>query len=175
MSIGQLHVLGERMRDTEGDGEIVGEEIAGDGEGSGEGDAAFGEEGDVHGTAADIHEEHAEFLFFFGEHGVGGREGLGDQFRHGEIRAGDALHDVFDHIAGGGDDVGIHGEAAGGEADGIADAGLAIHPEAAGNGVDHLVVGRDGDGGDGGGHDGLDFFPTDLAGTPREGGVRRGR
>jgi hypothetical protein len=60
---------------------------------------------DVGGAAADVDQDHAEFLLVAGQHRVGRRHRLQDQVRHFQAAAAHALDDVLHRRHRAGDDV----------------------------------------------------------------------
>lgn len=63
-----FRVLGRR---TQGHGDVIGDLVAGDQDHRGMADRAFGEDRDIGGAAADIHQAHAQFLLVLGQHRIG--------------------------------------------------------------------------------------------------------
>ena len=128
------------------DGDVVGQVVAAQGEHRGVLDGPVGEDGDVGGAAADVHQADAQFLLVGGEH----RLGRGQLLQHdvGHVQAGPVagFDDVLGAGHGAGDDVHLGLQADAAHAERLADAVLLVDDELLGQDMDDLPVHGDGDG-----------------------------
>ena len=109
--------------------DVVGDGVAAERNHGRVADDALLENGNVGGAAADVDERHAGLLLFFAQDGGAGGDGLEDELI--DLQAGplDAAVDVLGRGRLSGDDVEVGFEAHAGVADGLLDAGLAVHGE----------------------------------------------
>ncbi len=133
-----LRVLGGG---TQGNGDVVGHLVAGDGNHGRVADGAVGEHRQVRGAAADVHEGDAELLLVLAEDGKAGAELFQDQVVHFQATAAYALDDVLgradrarNHV-----DPGLQPHPA--HADRLADPLLVIDDEFLGQDVEDLLIG----------------------------------
>src|SRR4029079_9747421 len=98
---------------------VAGEVFAAQSNHGGGDDGAAGEDGDVGGAAADVHQAHAQLLLVLSQHGLGGGERLQDDV--GDVQAGavGALDDVLRAGDGARDDVHLGLQAHAGHAQGL--------------------------------------------------------
>ncbi len=104
---------------------------------------AVAEHRDVGGTAADVHQAHAEFLFIIGQHRVARRQLLEHHVLDHQAAALYTLDDVLGRAVGAGDDVHLGLEPHARHADRIADPLLAVDDEFLRQHVQDALVGGD--------------------------------
>ncbi|MCY1415824.1 hypothetical protein D9M71_313200 [compost metagenome] len=108
-------------------------------------DGAFGEDGDVGGAAADVHQADAQFLLVLGDHRVGRGQLREDDVIDLEAAAAHALLDVLSRVDRTGDHVDLGFQAHAGHAQRLAHAFLVVDHVVLGQRVQHALVGGDGD------------------------------
>lgn len=135
-----FRVLGRR---TQGHGDVIGDLVAGDRDHRGMADRAFGEDRDIGGAAADIHQAHAQFLLVLGQHRIGRGQLLEDDVVDLEAAAAHALLDVLRSIHRAGHHVHLGFQAHPGHAQRLAHAFLVIDHVILGQGMQHPLVRRD--------------------------------
>ncbi len=138
-----LDVLRILRRRTHGDGDVVRDLVAGDGDDGRVPDRPVGKDRDVGGAAADVDQADAQLLLVLGEHRETRRQLLEHDVIHFQPAALDAFLDVLRSAVGPGDDVHLGLQAYPGHADRIADALLAVHDELLGQHVEDFLVCRD--------------------------------
>src|SRR3990167_1262903 len=129
---------------AQGHGDVVGDLVAGNGNHRCVTDGAFGEDGDVGGTAADVHHADAQFLFIVGEDGVGGSELFQDDIFHFQSAAAHAAFDVLRGIHCAGHQMHLGFQTHAGHAEGLLDAFLGIDDVFLRQDVENFLVRRDG-------------------------------
>ena len=101
----------------------------------------MGEDRDVGGAAADVHQAHAEVLLVLGEHRARGSERLQDQVVHVQPAAAHALHDVLRRRHRAGHDVHLDFQPHAGHADRLAHVLLPVDDVLLPQDVQDLLVG----------------------------------
>ena len=104
------------------------------------------EQGEVDRPGADVRDDDAEFLLGVGQDGLGRGQRVGHQLVDLDAGRADALGQVLDRGRGRRDDVRLDLEPQGAHPERVLDALLAVDGEPAALDVEHLAVGRDGDG-----------------------------
>ena len=141
-----LDILGGLGRGAEGDGDVVGDLVAGDRHYGGVADGALLEHSDIRRAATDVHQAHAQFLFILGQSRHAGGQRLQHQITDFEATALHALDDVLCGGDGAGDDVHLHFQLHAAHADGFAHIFLPVDDEFLRQDVQDLLVGRQRDG-----------------------------
>src|SRR5688572_14049108 len=106
-------------------------------------DGAVGEDGEVGGAAADVHQADAEVLLVLGQHRARRCQRLQDQVVHLQPAAAHALDDVLRSRHRAGDHVHLHLQAHARHADRLPDILLAVDDEFLAQHVQDLLVGGD--------------------------------
>ena len=102
-----LDVFGELGRRMQGDGDIIGDLITGDGNDGGVTDGAVGEHRYRRGAAADIDQADPQFPLIFGQYRPAGGKLFQNHFIHFQAAAPDTLGDVLDRADRSGDDMNL--------------------------------------------------------------------
>ena len=141
-----LDLLGILCGRAQGDGDVVGDMVAGDGNDRGMADGAVGEDCQVGGAAAYVHQAYAQVFFVFRQYRVARRQLFQDDVVRFQAATAHTLDDVLGRADRAGDDVHLRFQPHAGHADRLLDAFLPVDDEIPGNYVQYLLVCRDGDG-----------------------------
>src|SRR5690606_9417852 len=101
--------------------DVVGDDIATEGDHRRVADDVVAEDGDVGGASTDVHEHHTGLLFLSAQYGIGAGQGLEDEL--GDLQIG-TVHALVEVAGGGdlaGDDVEVGLETHAAHADGVLD------------------------------------------------------
>ena len=109
-------------------------------------DGIVGENGDVRGAAADVHQRDAQLALFFRQHGLGRCQGFQRDVRDFQFAAVAGAHDVLGRGHGPGHDVHLDLQTHSRHAQRIGDAALVVHDIFLRQDVDDFTVRRDGHG-----------------------------
>src|SRR5579875_3094 len=146
MTIGDFQLLGHTEGQAQTNGDVVGNQVAANGQDHRMPDSSIGEDGDIGRATANIHQRDPQVSFAISQHSFAGSQRLQYQVLDLHLRFVDTFDQVLNRRDGPRDDVRLNLQAETGHTDGVLDALLAVNHVATRYHMNDLAVRRNGDG-----------------------------